>query len=190
MPEMIVWPVSSSVRTWNVGSSSESDAERLAELVLVDLGLRLDRDRDHRLGELHPLEHDRVARIAERVAGGGLLEAEAGDDVARERDVDVLAVVGVHLQDAADALLAVLGRVVDLGALLELARVDAEVGELATYGSRTILNASAENGSSSVALRSICSSVFASVPWIGGDVDGATAGSRRRRRAWAARPCS
>ena len=29
-------------------------------------------------------------------------------------DVDVFAVVGVHLQDAADALLAVLGRVVDL----------------------------------------------------------------------------
>ena len=47
------------------------------------------------------------------------------------RDLDVLAVVGVHQQDAADALLAILRRVVDLAALLELARVDAEVGELA-----------------------------------------------------------
>ena len=37
-------------------------AERLAQLVLVVLGLGLDRDGDHRLGELHPLEHDRVRR--------------------------------------------------------------------------------------------------------------------------------
>ena len=44
--------------------------ERLAQLVLVDLGLRLDGDGDHRLGELHALEHDRVRRVAERVAGG------------------------------------------------------------------------------------------------------------------------
>ena len=69
--------------------------------------------------------------VAERVAGGRLLEADGGDDVAGEDGVDVLAVVGVHLEDAADALLAVLGRVEDAGALLERARVDAEVGELA-----------------------------------------------------------
>ncbi len=68
--------------------------------------------------------------VAERVAGGRLLEAEPRDDVARVRDVDVFALVGVHPQDATDALLAVLGRVVDLRALLERARVDAEVGEL------------------------------------------------------------
>ena len=37
---------------------------------------------------------------------------------------------GVHPQDAADALLAVLRRVVDLRALLERARVDADVREL------------------------------------------------------------
>ena len=106
-------------------------AQGLAQLVLVVLRLRLDRDRDHGLGEDHALEHDRVLALAERVARGGLLETEAGDDVARVRDLDVEAVVRVHAQDAADALLAVLGGVVDLGALLELARVDAEVGELA-----------------------------------------------------------
>ena len=105
--------------------------ERLAELVLVVLGLRLDRDGDHRGRELHPLEDDRVRAVAERVTGGGLLEAEAGDDVAGVRDVDVFALVGVHAQDATDALLAVLGGVVDLRALLERARVDAEVRELA-----------------------------------------------------------
>ena len=105
--------------------------ERLAELVLVVLRLRLDRDGDHRRRELHALEDDRVRALAQRVAGGRLLEAEAGDDVARVRDVDVFALVGVHAQDATDALLAVLGGVVDLRALLERARVDAEVGELA-----------------------------------------------------------
>ena len=81
-------------------------AERLAQLVLVDLGLRLDRDGDHRLGELHALEHDRVRRVAERVTGGGVLETDGRDDVAGEDGVLVFAVVGVHLQDAADALLA------------------------------------------------------------------------------------
>ena len=134
MPAMIVWPVSSSVWTWNVGSSSDSDCERLAELVLVVLGLGLDGHVDDGLGELQRLEDDRRVGVAQRVAGGGLLEADDGHDVAGEDGVLVLAVVGVHLEDAADALLAVLGRVEDGGALLELAAVDAEVGELADVG--------------------------------------------------------
>ena len=128
---MIVWPVSSSVRTEKVGSSSESDAERLAQLVLVGLGLGLDRDVDDRLGELHALEHDRVRRVAERLTGRGVLEADRGDDVAGEDRVHVLPVVRVHLEDAADALLAVLRRVEDRGAGGERAGVDPEVGELA-----------------------------------------------------------
>src|SRR4029079_4272068 len=82
------------------------------------------------LRELHPLEDDRVRAVAERVAGRRLLEAETRDDVARVRDVDVFALIRVHPQDATDALLAVLRRVVDLRTLLERARVDAEVGEL------------------------------------------------------------
>ena len=78
--------------------------ERLAELVLVGLRLRLDRHVDDRLGELHALEDDRVVAVAERVTGGDVLEAEAGDDVAGHGDVEVLALVGVHQQDAAEAL--------------------------------------------------------------------------------------
>ena len=68
MPEMTVWPVSSSVRTWKVGSSSDSEYERLAHLVLVDLGLGLDRDVDDGLGELELLEHDRVRRRSQSVS--------------------------------------------------------------------------------------------------------------------------
>ena len=32
IPQMIVWPVSSSVRTWNVGSSSDSEFSALPSL--------------------------------------------------------------------------------------------------------------------------------------------------------------
>ena len=104
---------------------------RLAELVLIGLGLRLDRDVDDRLGELHPLEDDRVVPVAQRVSGGGVLEAEAGDDVTRHGGLEVLAVVGVHQEDAAESLALLLGGVVDLVALVDLTRVDPEVGELA-----------------------------------------------------------
>ena len=103
----------------------------LAQLVLVALRLRLDGDVDHRLGELHPLEDDRVAAIAQRVAGGRLLETEPGDDVAGHRRVEVLTLVGVHQQDAAEPLAALFRRVVRLFALVDLARVHPEVGELA-----------------------------------------------------------
>ena len=105
MPAMMVWPVSSSVRTWKVGSSSDERLERLAHLLLVDLGLGLDGDVDDRLGELERLEDDRVVGVAERVAGLGVLHADAGHDLAGEDRVAVLAGVGVHLQEAAEALL-------------------------------------------------------------------------------------
>ena len=65
--------------------------EGLAHLVLVDLGLRLHGDVDHGLGELEVLEHDLVARGGQRVAGAGVLEPDAGGDVAGEHGVDVLA---------------------------------------------------------------------------------------------------
>ena len=59
------------------------------------------------------------------------LKPEAGHDVAGERGVDVLAVVGVHQQQATDALALLLDGVVELLALADLARVDPEVRELA-----------------------------------------------------------
>ena len=140
-------------------------AERLAQLVLVGLRLRFDRDRDDGLGEDHLLEDDRVGAVAERVAGGRLLEAETRDDVARVRDLDVLALVRVHAQDAPDALLAILGGVVDLRTLLELARVDPEVRELAV-GVGDDLERERANGSFSLALRST-GSPFMSMPSVG-----------------------
>ena len=85
--------------------------QRDADLLLVALGLRLHRDLDHGIGELHALKHHGLGRIAKRVAGGGVLEAGKGDDVAGIGLLDVLAVIGVHQQHAADALFLVLHRV-------------------------------------------------------------------------------
>src|SRR6185437_11568726 len=75
-----------------------------AQLVLVALGLRLDRDGDHRLREVHRLEADRCRVRGQRVAGGRALEADRRGDLARHDLLALFAVVGVHLEDAADAL--------------------------------------------------------------------------------------
>jgi hypothetical protein len=82
-------------------------------------------------GNGHPLEHDRVALVRERVARRRLLQADCGCDLARGDLVALLAVVRVHLEDAADALGLAVRRVEHAIAGLDLARVDAEVGELA-----------------------------------------------------------
>ena len=169
MPEMTVWPVSSSVRTRNVGSSSDRRLQGLAQLVRVVLGLRLDGHVDDGLGEDHPLEDDRVAAIAQRVARGGVLEAETGHDVAGHGHVEVFTLVGVHEQDAAEALAALLGGVVDLVALVDRARVDPEVGELAERVGHDLERQRGERLVDSTALRvRISSSWFGLVPCVGG----------------------
>src|SRR4029450_3454472 len=53
-------------------------AERLGELVLVALRLRLDSDRDHGLRERHRFEHDRRRVRRQRVARRRELEADRG----------------------------------------------------------------------------------------------------------------
>ena len=105
--------------------------QRGRQLLFVGLRLGLDGDEDHRLGELHRLEDDGLGRVCEGVTGPSHLEADGGRELARVDLVAVLAVVGVHLQDAADALALVLARIEDVGARLEGAGVHAEVGQLA-----------------------------------------------------------
>ena len=85
--------------------------ERDTELFLVGFRFRLDRDLDDGLGEFHLFQNDRLLKIAERVAGPGILQASQRDDVAGEGFLDVFAIVGVHQQHAADAFPLVLGRV-------------------------------------------------------------------------------
>jgi hypothetical protein len=108
--------------------------EAVAELLLVALALRLDRERYHGRGELDRLEHDRRARVADRVAGRHVLEADRRGDVAGVNLLDLLALVRVHLQQPADALALALGRVEHAVARLHRAGVDTDEGELAHEG--------------------------------------------------------
>src|SRR3546814_7218436 len=86
-------------------------------------------DLDDRLRELHALQDDRVLRVAQRLAGGGVLQAGDGDDVAGAGLLDVLAVIGVHLQHAPDALAVALHRVEDLRARVDHAGIYAHEGQ-------------------------------------------------------------
>ena len=85
----------------------------LGQLPLVGRADRLDRHADDRLGELDPLEQDRVRGVAERVAGDRVLEADDADDVAGDRLLDLLAIVGPDVVEPRADLLLVLAGVID-----------------------------------------------------------------------------
>ncbi len=111
--------------------------DRGAELLLVALGLRLDRDADDRRRERHRLEDDLVLDVRQGVTGRGVLQAHHGDDLTRDRGRPLLTLVGVHLVDLADPLLLPLHRVDHGRAGSEGAGVEAEVGELAQVRGRS-----------------------------------------------------
>ena len=130
MPERMVWPVSGSVWTLKVGSSRISLSSDNAQLFLIALGLRLDRHGDHRRRKFNRLEHDRILLVADRVAGADVLQPDRRRNIAAINLLDLLALVGVHLQQAADALDRVPGRVVHARAGLELPGIDPEKGQM------------------------------------------------------------
>ena len=72
--------------------------------------------------------------VAQGVAGGGVLQADDGGDVAGVHGLDILTVVGVHLQDAADALLLLLGGVEHRGAGIQHTGVHTDEGQTAHKG--------------------------------------------------------
>ena len=127
---MIVSAVSSSVRKEG-GILLGQRHQRLGHLVLVGLGLGLHRDVNHRVGELERLQLDEGGRIAQRVAGAGVLHADCRDDVAGADPLLFDLILGVHLQQAAHALLVAAPGVQHLIALGDLARIHPEVGQLA-----------------------------------------------------------
>jgi hypothetical protein len=128
MPDRIVCPVSWSVR-------SRSDGSSPADGHLLDrfLGLRLDRDVDDRDREGHALQHHRVIRRGQRVAGAGVLQADEGGDVAGMDLLDLGALVGMHLEHPPDALAMVLGGVHHRVARLQRAGIDAHEGQRAVF---------------------------------------------------------
>ncbi len=106
-------------------------AQGHAHLFLVDLGLGLDRLRNHRFRELHALEGDHLVLIAQRLAGGHVFQTHARGDVTGADFLDFLALVGVHLQQTPDALLAALDRVIDGIARGQHAGVHTDIGQRA-----------------------------------------------------------
>jgi hypothetical protein len=82
-------------------------------------------------GKVMAPESDGMMRRAERVAGLQFLQAHAGADVAGQNLGHVLALVGVHLHQAAHAVGLAGARIENRVAGLERARVDADKAELA-----------------------------------------------------------
>ena len=103
--------------------------QRDAELFLVGLRLRLDRDFDHRLREFHLFQDHRLVGIAQRVTGARFLQARQRDDVAGIGFLDVFAVVRMHQQHAADTLFLLAGRIDHAGAARQHAGIDAAEGD-------------------------------------------------------------
>ena len=102
-----------------------------AHFFLVGLGLRFHRLRNHGLGEDHLFQHDHVVGRTQCIARGHAFQTDGRRDIAGIHFLDLLALVGVHLQDAAQPLFLRLGRVIDGVARIDHARVHAEKRQLA-----------------------------------------------------------
>src|SRR5579883_2052306 len=72
--------------------------------ILIGLGLGFNSLGDNRLWEANGLQEDRMVRVAQGIAGEGVLESDDRADVARADMIDLLALVRVHAQETADAL--------------------------------------------------------------------------------------
>ncbi|CAB4719966.1 unannotated protein [freshwater metagenome] len=108
--------------------------ESLGHLVLIGLGLGLNRDVDNGFGEDELFEYEWSRRITQRVAGLRVLESDTSNDVTSKRSIEILAIVCMHLEETTDALLRCGACIHHLSALFERAAVHAEVDELANVG--------------------------------------------------------
>ena len=82
-----------------------------AHFLLVALGLRFHGNVDHRFRKHHAFQDNDVLGIAQGFAGGHVFQPHRSPDVAGAHFLDFSALVGVHLQQAADALLLAAHRV-------------------------------------------------------------------------------
>ena len=190
MPAMIVCCVSSSVRIRNVGSSCARRVSAVAELILVGLASSA-RSPDEITGSGNAIDSSAIGDFSSHSVSPVRVsdKTDRRGDVARADRVDVLAMVGVHPQDPADALLAPAARVVDVAAFVEDARVDAEIRQVAVRIGRDLERQRAERLVVVGLARELVAGLRIACrrsAWL----RAATACTRRRRRAAAARPCS
>src|SRR5580704_7054837 len=102
----------------------------VAELVLIRLGLGLNRYGDNRCGKYDVLENHGLVFIAQRVASRHAFQAHARGDIAGVNGVDFLALVGVHAHETANALARLFRRVIDVAPRLQNTGVNANVGDV------------------------------------------------------------
>ena len=134
IPAMSVCPVSSSVRTRKVGSSSASRWRAVASLswsAFVFGSMATEMTGSGKFIASRRMGAVSTASVSPVVVCFSPTSAAISP---RADLVALLAVVRVHLEDAADALRLAGGRVENLVALGDAARVDADVRELADVG--------------------------------------------------------
>src|SRR5438034_6979014 len=108
--------------------------KRHAHFFLIALGLWLDRHRDYRCREFNRLQENRVLFVANRVTGSDVLQSNACANVAGVNFADFFALVGVHLEQTANALGAPFGGAVNRIARLKLSGVNPNKRQLAHVG--------------------------------------------------------
>src|SRR5207253_1892215 len=108
--------------------------KRYAHFFLIALGLRLDRHRNYRRREFNRLQENRVLLVANRVTGRDVLQPNARANVAGVNFADFFALVGVHLEQTANALGAPFAGAVNRIARLKLSGVNPNKRQLAHVG--------------------------------------------------------
>ena len=192
MPEMTTWPVCSSVLTRKVGSSPISfdrptPSFSWSLLVFGSIASEM-------TGSGKSIDSRTTGFFSSHSVSPvlDLLEADGRRDIAGVDLLDLLTLVGVHLQEAADALGALLGGVVDRRARRQHARVDADERELTDERVGHQLERQRRERRL-VGCRTLDERLFLRVRIESLDRRArraATADSPRPRRAAAARPCS
>ena len=130
MPAMIVWPVSGSVRTRKVGSSSASFCSAMASLSWSALVFGSIATSITGFGNFIASRMIGLSLVAQRVAGARVLEPDRRARCRRRSTSSISSrLLACICSSRPDALALVLGRVVDVAAGFEHARVHAEEGQ-------------------------------------------------------------
>ena len=108
--------------------------QRNAHLFLPRLGFRLNGDGDNGFREYHGLQNDGMLVVAQGVACGRHFQTDGCCDIAGVYFVELLSLIGVHLQDSTDSFLFVLRRVQYIGAGIDRSGVNPEECQLTDEG--------------------------------------------------------
>ena len=108
IPAKIVWPVSGIGRNLERRIFLRQLGNGHAQLFLIDFGLGLDRELNHRSREVDSFQNHRGPVVADGVAGRYRLQTHSGGNIARQNFLNFFALVGVHLDQTANALFAIL----------------------------------------------------------------------------------